>query len=169
MGKSIIRTVACCAMIIMIAGVLAMPAYSEGKIGYVDLRRAFYEYEKAKTLEKGINDFDETSKKTRTKMVQDITKMRDEGELLSGKAREKKQSQIEQQIAALQEFDRTNRQESLNKKNDMYRQVIDDIQKVVEDIGKKEGYDYVLDSRNIMYANKSFDLTDQVVKVLNKR
>ncbi len=168
MKKFLIKTAVCSLAIIMVIGMLAMPALSQGKTGYVDLKRAFYEYEKSRTLEKEVSDLAETSEKQRTQMVQKITNIRDEGELLSGKAREKKQGQIDQELAALKEFDNKTRQDILNKKNDMFRQVIDDIQKVVEEIGKREGYDYVLDSRNIMYANKSYDLTDQVIKALNK-
>lgn len=168
MKKFLIKTAVCSLAIIMVIGMLAMPAFSQGKTGYVDLKRAFYEYEKSRTLEKEVSDLAETSEKQRTQMVQKITNIRDEGELLSGKAREKKQGQIDQELAALKEFDNKTRQDILNKKNDMFRQVIDDIQKVVEEIGKREGYDYVLDSRNIMYANKSYDLTDQVIKALNK-
>jgi outer membrane protein len=97
-----------------------------------------------------------------------VSKLRDEMELLSGKAREKKQSEVEAKITDLNEFDRVTRQQLLNKKNDMFREVVDDIQKVVDDLGKKGQYDFILDSRNIMYGKEDFDLTDDVLKQLNK-
>jgi outer membrane protein len=50
----------------------------------------------------------------------------------------------------------------------MFREVVDDIQKVVDDFGKKGKYDFILDSRNIMYGKEEFDLTDAVIKRLNK-
>jgi outer membrane protein len=148
---------------------LASPAYSQsGKMGYVDLRRAFYEYEKTKKMETELNSLTEDRQKERDKMVAKITKLRDKIELLSGEARNKKQTEIDAELVKLQEFDRDTRQELLTKKNDMFREVVEDIQKVVEDLGKKEKYDYVFDSRNIMYAKEEFDLTDKVVKRLNK-
>jgi outer membrane protein len=155
--------------VFLVSGILAGTALAAGeKIGYVDLRRAFYEYEKSKTFEKELSD--ETSKRQaeRDKKVKDISKLRDEMELLSGDARKKKQSTIEAKIADLNEYDRTTRQQLLNKKNDMFRQVVDDIQKVVNDMGNKGKYDFILDSRNIMYGKKEFDLTDQVLKQLNR-
>jgi outer membrane protein len=134
----------------------------------VDLRRAFYEYEKTKTLEQQLNEETETRGTERTKMIDKITKLRDAAELLSGKAKTDKQAEIDEELSKLQELDRDTRQSLLNKKNDMFRAVIEDIQKVVEEIGEKGGYDYILDSRNIMYAKPDFDLTNEVIKKLNK-
>ncbi len=158
-------------MVIFIAASFYMPkAYAAGeKIAYVDLRRAFYEYEKTKSMETELNSLTQTRQEERNNMIAAITKLRDEGELLTGDAKSKKQKEVDAGVAKLQEFDLKTRQELLNKKNDMFREVVDDIQKVVEGIGKKEGYDYILDSRNVMYAKETFDLTDVVVKQLNKK
>jgi Skp family chaperone for outer membrane proteins len=42
--------------VFMVVGILAVSAQAKGeKIGYVDLRRAFYEYSKSKTFEKELN------------------------------------------------------------------------------------------------------------------
>lgn len=138
------------------------------KIGYVDLRRAFYEYKQSQTLEKELNELTDASQNKRNTMIQEITKLRDEGELMSGPAREKKQAEIDGKLRELQEFDRQAREQILNKKNEMFRMVIEDIQKVVEEMGKSQGYNYIMDSRNIMYADESEDLTDQVIQKLNK-
>ena len=153
---------------IVIAGLVVPMAHAADKIGYVDLRRAFYEYEKSKTFDAELSGITDERTKERDKMVEEIRKLRDEGELLKGGAKEKKQAEIDGKITALNEFDRVTRQELLNKKNDMFRTIIDNIQKVVEAIGKKNGCDYILDSRNVMYAKESFDLTDQVLQELNK-
>ncbi len=168
MLKNTMRSLAVIITVILVLGMAATPAYSAGKLGYVDLRRAFYEYDKTKNMEQQLNDETEERAAERTKMIDRITKLRDEAELLSGKAKTSKQARIDEELAELQEFDRETRQSLLNKKNDMFREVIDDIQKVVTDIGEKGGYDYILDSRNIMYANPDFELTNEVIKKLNE-
>ncbi|MFH1665330.1 MAG: OmpH family outer membrane protein [Candidatus Omnitrophota bacterium] len=154
--------------VLVLAGMIAGKAYAvEAKIGYVDLRKAFYEYTKTKELEKSLNDLTEQKQAQRTEMAQNITKMRGEMELLSGDAKAKKQGEVDTLLVDLQELDRSTRQELLNRKNDMFREVVDDIQKIVEDIGKKKGYDYILDSRNVMYAKEEYDLTAEVITGLN--
>lgn len=155
--------------VFMVTGVLVFSAQAEqGKIGYVDLRKAFFEYEKTKTFESELNKLTDSRQQERTKKVEKVSKMRDELELLSGEARNKKQTQVEKEIAGLNEYDRSTRQMLLDKRNDMFREVVEDIQKIVEDLGKKGKYDFVFDSRNIMYGKEQFDLTDEVVKLLNK-
>jgi Skp family chaperone for outer membrane proteins len=156
--------------VFMLGMFVAPSGYSQGgKVGYVDLRRAFYEYEKTKSFETDLNDLTEERQEERTKKIEAITKLRDEAELLSGDAKAKKQREIEPKITELQEYDRETRQKLLNKKNDMFRVVIDDIQKIVEDMGKKGKYDFILDSRNVMYGKPAFDLTEDVIKQLNKK
>jgi outer membrane protein len=140
----------------------------ELKVGFVDLRKAFYDYEKAKTMDADLNEFAEATQQKRDTMVQDVTKLRDEIELMDGETRERKQKEMEAKIRELQEFDRDSRQIILERKDNLFREVMDDIQKVVTEKGTSEGYDYVLDSRNIMYADDKYDLTEEVVAELNK-
>ena len=155
--------------VLLIVFVLALScnAFAE-KFGSVDLRRAFYEYEKSKTYDKELNDTTNERAEKRKEMVEDIRKMRDSAELLSDAAKLEKQKEIEAKIGELNEYDRVTRQELINKKNDMFREVIEEIQGVVNDIGKKEGYDFILDSRNIMYEKTGSDITDNVLAELNK-
>ncbi|MBD3296083.1 MAG: hypothetical protein GF392_01790 [Candidatus Omnitrophica bacterium] len=156
-------------MLIMGVTLMAPCGYSQiDKVGYVDLRRAFYDYEKTQNLEKELNTLTEQSQEKRTAMVEEITAMRDEMQMLEGEAQQEKKQQLEQKLAELQEFDRVTRQKLLNRKNDMFRQVVEDIQKIVNEIGKTGKYDYILDSRNVMYGNEKYDLTDMVLKKLNK-
>ena len=168
MFKKMRKMAAICLVDFIVSQVAVLAAYAEAKIGYVDLRRAFYEYEKTKTFETELNALTEERQAKRTGMIAAITKLRDEGELLQGEARQQKQTAIDAKLAELQEFDRDTRQQLLNKKNDMFRAVVDDIQKVVTEMGKAQKYDYVLDSRNVMYAQEQYDLTNEVVKKLNK-
>jgi outer membrane protein len=154
---------------LMILAAAAPVSYSEtGKMGYVDLRKAFYEYNKTSELEKEINELAEATQEKRNTMVREITRLRDESELLQGDAKERKQAESDNMLRELQQFDHETRENILNKRNEMFQDVVADIQKVVEVIGKKAGYEYILDSRNIMYADEKHDLTQEVINQLNK-
>ena len=50
----------------------------DAKIGYVDLRRAFYEYEKTKTFEQDLTEITDTRQEGRVKKVSEISKLRAE-------------------------------------------------------------------------------------------
>ena len=166
MNKTFVAVIA----VIIVGMFLVSPASAEAmKIGYVDLRRAFYEYEKSKNFDTELTKLTNERGEKRNKMVDEVRKMRDESELLSDSAKAAKLKQLNTKITALNEYDTNTRQELLNKKNEMFRVVIGDIQKIVEDIGARDKYTYVFDSRNIMYSQKQDDLTDQVVTRLNKK
>jgi len=168
MKKGILSVLVCAGFVLGM--VLACPAHAADKpikMAYVDLRKAFYEYEKSKTYDKDLTDVTAKRTEERNKMVEELRKMQDEAQLLNDKAKEAKQKEMEAKAGALNEFDKNIRQELLNKKNDMFKEVIGDIQKVVDDIGKRDKYDYILDSRNIMYASEGYDITDEVLKTLN--
>jgi len=139
----------------------------DGKVGYVDLRKAFYEYDRTKAMKDSIDDLTEERQVKRDKMIEAISKMRDEAEMLTGAAKEKKMKQVNDKSIEIQDFEREARQELLGKENDMFKEVVKDIQEVVENMGKVGGYDYIFDSRNIMYANKKFELTEKVIEKLN--
>ncbi len=139
-----------------------------GKVGYVDLRKAFYEYDRTKAMKDSIDDLTEERQIKRDKMIEEISKMRDEAEMLAGEAKEKKMKQVNDKSLEIQDFEQEARQELLGKENDMFKEVVEDIQEVVENMGKVGGYDYIFDSRNIMYADKKFELTEKVIEKLNK-
>lgn len=143
-------------------------AHAAGKVGYVDLRRAFNEYEDAVERQEELDVLTEQLQQERNRMVSDITQQRDRAEMLSGEAREQAYAEIDQKLLQLQQFDHEKRQELLNQKNEMFREVVEDIERVVTSIGSEEGYDYILDSRYMMYARDGLDLTDTVLRQLNR-
>ena len=70
-------------------------AESQGKIGYIDLSKAFDEYQKTKDFDKELEGKGDMKQKDREKVVQDIRKMREELELMNKNSREKKEVDIE--------------------------------------------------------------------------
>jgi len=152
----------------LFVGCFARIAYAEAKIGYVDIRKAFYEYEKTKALRNDVEKKAEEYEKTREEKIKELSKLRDEVDLLEGKAKAAKEDQINGLLVKLQAFDRDERQKLMNSENEMYKAGIEDIAKAAQQIGAQESYDFILDSRNVMYAKETFDLTDKVVVILNK-
>ena len=144
------------------------PAYAAGdKIGYVDLARVFDEYQKTKQFDKSLEAKGASKQADRDKMVADIKKLRDEAELLSAKAKDEKQAAIDEKIKALQEYDRTTRDSLRRERDGMVRDILKEIETVLQDFGKNQGYSYIFNDRVLVYKGESGDLTNQVIKVLN--
>jgi outer membrane protein len=151
-------------------GILA-PAPQAGaageKTGYVDLARVFDEYLKTKDFDKSLEAKGAAKQSERDKMVNEVKKLRDEAELLSSKAKDDKQAQIDEKIKALQDFDRSTRDALRKERDTMVREILKEIETVIQNFGKSQGYGFIFNDRVLVYKMESADLTASVIKVLN--
>ena len=138
-----------------------------GKIGYVDLAKIFDDYQKTKEFDKALEAKGTQKQAERDKMVADVKKLRDEAELLSAKAKEEKQVKIDENIKVLQEFDRTTRDALRKERDTMVRDILKEIETVISDYGKKEGYTYIFNDRVLVFKADGGNLTPQISKALN--
>jgi len=156
---------------IFIAGMFfgsATASAKEYKIGYVDLAKVFDEYKKTKDSEKNLEVKGKAKEVERTKMVEELRKLKDEQALLSEKAKVEKQTVIDNKIKGLQDFDKTTRDELIKERNDMLGLILKDIEKIVTEYSKANGYDFILNSRMLLYGGAEYDLTNEVLNKLNK-
>ena len=138
------------------------------KIGYVDLARIFDEYQKTKEFDKSLETKGAQKQTERDKMVSEIKKLRDEAELLSAKAKEDRQALIDEKIKNLQEFDRVTRDSLRKERDNMVRDILKEIETVLQDYGKSQGYSFIFNDRVLVYKSEQSDLTAPVIKVLNE-
>ena len=149
------------------AGVPIVHAAVSEKIGYVDLARVFDEYQKTKEFDKSLEGKGAQKQTERDKMVAEVKKLRDEAELLSAKAKDDKQTVIDEKIKALQDFDRTTRDSLRRERDAMVRDILKEIEAVIQDFGKSQGYSFIFNDRVLVFKSEGSDLTPQVIKALN--
>ena len=142
-------------------------AVEGGKIGYVDLAKIFDDYQKTKEFDKSLESKGSKKQGERDKMVAEVKKLRDEAELLSAKAKEDKQAQIDEKIKVLQDFDRPTRDGLKKERDAMVRDILKEIEIVIQDFGKKQGYSYIFNDRVLVFKSEGGDLTAQISKALN--
>lgn len=148
---------------------LSGQAYAkEYKIGYVDLAKVFDDYKKTKESEKVLDEKGKVKEAERKKLIDDIRKLKDEQALLSDKAKADKQTVIDNKIKSLQDFDKNTRDDLMKERNDALGNILKDIEKIVTDYAKAEGYDMILNSRMLLYGAPQYDLTAEISTRLNK-
>lgn len=140
----------------------------EIKIGYVNLGKTFDEYKKTQQDEKSLETKGDKKEKERQELVDEIKELKDEMVLLSNKGKEEKQSIIDEKIRNLQEFDKETRDELMQERDDMVRDILRKIDKVIQDYGKKNGYTVILNDRMLVYGKETIDITQDIVDILNK-
>jgi outer membrane protein len=139
------------------------------KIGYIDVAVVFDGYDKTKEEDAKLGAKSQDKQTQRDKMVESIRNMKNELELLSEKQKEKKQSQIDDQIRKLQDFDREGKAELQRERDDMVRVILKDIETVINDYAAKNGYTMILNSRVLEYAPEEYNITKEVLNVLNSK
>ncbi len=144
-------------------------AENSGKIGYIDLSKAFDEYQKTKDFDKELEGKGDTKQQEREKVVQDIRKMREELELLNKTAREKKETDIEAKIKSLQEFDQEAKTDLTKERDNMVKDILKEMSDVIKEYGGKNGYSIIVNDRVLLYGNSGMDLTNEIIKILNDK
>jgi len=137
------------------------------KIGYLDVGKTFDEYKKTKELDAALEKEAKAKQADRDKLVSEITRLRDELELLSEKGKQERQVVIDEKIKKLQDFDRVTRNDLKKKRDGMVTDILKEIDKVVQDFGTKNGYDLILNDKVIIYKKDNLNITTDILTTLN--
>ncbi len=148
---------------------LPLASAEDNKIGYVNLSEAFDEYERTKQSDKSLGKKSEKNEKKRKKLADEVRKLKDEMVLLSDKAKEKQQVAIDEKIMSLQQFVKDARDELKRERDEMLRDILVEINKVIQDYGKKNNYTAILNDRSLVYAKETIDITQDIIDILNKK
>lgn len=169
MRTVISRVVAVLFMVSVSLGAVNSAFAAGEKIAYMDLAKIFDEYNKTKDLDKQLESKGTAKQAERDKLVAEIKKLKDELELMSEKGKEAKQAAIDEKIKKLQDFDRESRDALRKERDDMARLILKEIKDSIDEVGKKEAYILILDSRAILYGKEGDDLTNSILKMLNDK
>lgn len=156
--------------IVFLAGLFVTPAFAaEIKLGYLDVAKVFDEYKKTKEQDAALEATAKSKQTERDKMVSEITRLRDELGLLSEKGKQDKQVVIDEKVKKLQEFDNSARNDLRKQRDDMVAGILKEIDSVVQDYGKKQGFDIILNDKVIVYKRDALDITGDILKALNSQ
>lgn len=136
---------------------LTFPA-NAATIGHIDVDKIFSNYEKTKKVQKDIRD--------KAQMIQDEVTRRQkefEEEKIKGRSEsdlknlaEKYEKELEPKSTELARYEKK-----------MAQEIKSDIVKATESVAKKMGIDIVLDKK--VFISGGTDITDEVIKLLNKK
>lgn len=140
------------------------------KIGYVDVLKVFNEYKKTKDYE-GMLDEKRQKEETVNKLPEKkeaIIKMKDKLDVLKGNELEKQQRELQKAVIDYQQLERKVFAGLKQESDEKMKEVLDDIDLKVKDMGKKKGLDVVLNKSVILYGDDGLDLTQEVLSSLNR-
>lgn len=131
------------------------------KIGYISLGRIFQEYKKVNDSNKQLD----VVKKELKQMIKEIQTLGKNFDQLNEKGQQERSKLIKDKEAKI-----FRRRDELRKDEDrILREILKDIEQASGEIRKKGKWNYILDDRLIIDGPEDMDLTDQILKLLNKR
>ena len=164
--KSQLRMIALSVLSVFLLG---STAFAEAKIGFVNVSQVFDSYEKTKKFDADLQKDSEAKRAQREALVAAVKKLRDEVELMAPDAREEKQRQMDQKVQELQAFDRDARLALRKKRDDMIRDILKEIDDVIQAYGKEKGYDYIYNDRVLVYKKDQSDMSKDIISRLNSK
>jgi outer membrane protein len=182
-------------LLLTAAAALVWPAasYGQGKVGTVDMNRAFKEYNKTKDSEKKINEAKDAAKKEYDDRAENYKKALDEINKLNqqldspalsadkmtsmAKERDEKIANIKNMEREINEFRQTRERQLQEQAMRMRESIIKEITDIIMDRVKTAGYDLVFDKSGpsmngvpvVVYSKDNADFTQDIITALNKK
>lgn len=143
---------------------------AELKIGYVNTERVFRDSQQAlkaqRKLEKEFQGREQDIQKM-IKHARDLQSyLEKEGLTLSEVERNKKQRDLANLSRDLQHAQREFREDLNQRRNEEFASVQDRARKAINDIAERERFDLIIE--NVVYASPRVDITDRVLKLLDR-
>jgi outer membrane protein len=152
----------------------AVPAgAAAGKIGVIDLQKVLRTSAAGQAAQKTIADKAQAFQKTMQSRQNDLKKLNDEFEkqkmMLSKEAIADKERDLQQKVKDFQRFGKDAQEELQQEDRQATSRILDEVAKIVKDLGVKQGYDLIVEKSTTLYAPESVDMTDAVIKAYDKK
>ena len=150
---------------------LASPAAhaADLKVGYANLAKIFDGYQHTKDSETVLEQQGKVKQADLQGRFEELKKMRQGLELLSDQARDAKGKELEERSDEFQRAKTKTERDLLRSRNDVAKQILQEIDVVVNDYAKASGFTVLFDSRSLLYGDAASDVTDEILKALNDR
>ncbi len=140
---------------------------AELKLGYVNLAKLFDTYQRTKESERVLTQKGEGKEAQLKGQAAELKKLRDNLELLNAPARDAKLKEIEEKSDAFQQLKTRTERDLVRERNQMAKTILDEIEQTVTDYAKAHAFSLIVDQRSLLYGQEAYDLTDELLKVLN--
>lgn len=159
---------------VLALGFFGSVAMAEVKIGYIDMEKAIQATKAGKSAKKTLEKEFNKRKKELSKKEADLKKMNEDLEkkalVLSDDVRLKKQQELQTEMLKYRKMIQENQIAIQKKQQKLTVPIVKKIQKIMASIAEKDNYTMILEKREngVLWAKKSANLTDRVVKEFNK-
>jgi outer membrane protein len=143
------------------------------KIGYIDIQKVIAESQAGK---RARDRFQAQVKKAEADIVkerQEIERLKADldkkGPLLKDEERRNVESDLQKRSINLQRSMSDYQQDLQAKNNEMMSDLLKELEKIVNEVGKAEKFTLILERSQILYSDQGIDITSKVIETYNSR
>jgi outer membrane protein len=145
---------------------------AEVKLGYIDMQRALNASESGKAAKEQLAAKVKKYQEDINVKQEEIKKLKDDlekqGMLLSETARAAKEKDYQQRLKEFQRFTKDAQDELQGKDEEFTRKIIEGMEKVIQEFGRKNGYTFIfVRNEGMLFFNEKVDVTEEVLKIFN--
>ena len=147
-------------------------SFAQAKIGVVNMEEAVNNTKAGKRaqaeLKRKAEKYEKELKDMQAKIKKLAKEMENAGMLLKPEAKVTKQREYERMVRQLQERDREARQDINLAQREAFKPILQKMRAILDEIGKKGGYALITETRAVLYAPNSANITKQVIAAYDK-
>jgi len=143
------------------------------RIGYIDIQKVIAESQAGK---RARDRFQAQVKKAEADIVkerQEIERLKmdldKKGPLLKDEERRNIESDLQKRSVNLQRSMSDHQQDLQAKNNEMMSDILKELEKIVNEVGKAEKFTLILERSQILYSDQGIDITSKVIETYNSR
>lgn len=162
-------------LVVMLSLVMCSQAFAAFTVGKVDIQKVLVTVNQGTAvrdqLKKAFDDKQKILKEDEDK----IRKLQDDYQkkagVLNEKEKIKKEKEIQDKIIAIQQKTQTYQKEIQDMEQKLKGPILENVKKIVDEVAKSSEVELVYEAATapILYAKEEKDLTDEVVKMYNKK
>lgn len=161
-------------MMFVLASGLTFAHAATTNIAVVDMQKAIQATAEGKKAKSELEGEFDKKKKELQKRESDLKKMGEDLEkkksVLSEEALGKKQAEFQEEMMKYRDVMGKSQVEIQKKERDLTAPILEKMRKVIEKVAKEKGFNLVLENSGaILFAEKTNDITDDVVKAFEKK
>jgi len=145
------------------------------KIGFVDFARAITVVEEGKAAKNNLQkDFNVKQKKLdalqdELKNLKEAIEASMDSQVITDAAKQKQQREFQEKLVTLQRLYVTLQQDLSKAEAEAMKGIVAKMRKIIAELGQRDKYEFILDSPNILYGPNHMDLTNEVIRLYNKK
>ncbi len=150
--------------------------WAQSKVAFFDPQQILGKFKPFQEAQREYGRYEEELNREFTKMQNELQEMKDEYErqklMLYGAKKQEREKALMRKEEELQrlvsEVTDPERGKLAKKQQELTQPILAQVNEVVAKVAKDNGYDYVLNTAALVYANEDHDLTEKVLEELDK-